>query len=107
MRRSAPAQSPVTGGEGRPDRSSLTGGMHGGGITRCDDVARGLAQAVKETGVKVPIVIRLIGTNEKEGQAILKQTPGLTPAENPPLALGKAPFQRVHPSTRMLSHALY
>ncbi len=51
-----------------------------GGITRCDDVARGLIQAVAETGVKMPIVIRLTGTNEAEAREILRQQSGLTPA---------------------------
>src|SRR5690606_25672973 len=37
-----------------------------GGITRCDDVARGLVQGIQETKVELPIVIRLVGTNEKE-----------------------------------------
>lgn len=52
-----------------------------GGITRCDDVARGLVQAVEQTSVDLPIVIRLVGTNEKEGRKILESVSGLTPAE--------------------------
>lgn len=52
-----------------------------GGITRCDDVARGLIQAVAETGVKLPIVIRLTGTNEAEARSLLQSQPGLVPAE--------------------------
>lgn len=46
-----------------------------GGITRCDDVANGLIQAMKQIECGVPIVIRLSGTNEKEGNEILKNTP--------------------------------
>lgn len=42
-----------------------------GGITRCDDVANGLLTALKQIDVKVPIVVRLIGTNEEEGRRIL------------------------------------
>ena len=42
-----------------------------GGITRCDDVANGLVQAIKEFQPKVPIVVRLTGTNEEEGRKIL------------------------------------
>ena len=61
-----------------------------GGITRCDDVARGLVQAVAETGVKLPIVIRLTGTNEAEAREILKQAQGLTPAESMDEAVKKA-----------------
>jgi succinyl-CoA synthetase beta subunit len=43
-----------------------------GGITRCDDIARGFVTAKKSIGIAVPIVIRLIGTNEKEGAEILR-----------------------------------
>jgi len=42
-----------------------------GGITRCDDVANGIVQATAEFPLKVPIVIRLTGTNEREAVAIL------------------------------------
>jgi succinyl-CoA synthetase beta subunit len=45
-----------------------------GGITRCDDVARGLLEAFKQIKTEIPIVIRLAGTNEKEGRAILADT---------------------------------
>ena len=44
-----------------------------GGITRCDDVATGIVQATRAVPLKVPIVIRLTGTNEREGLAILEQ----------------------------------
>ncbi|MCC6154956.1 MAG: ADP-forming succinate--CoA ligase subunit beta [Candidatus Hydrogenedentes bacterium] len=50
-----------------------------GGITRCDDIARGILHSLEEFDVKVPIVVRLIGTNEKEGRALLEGTK-LTPA---------------------------
>jgi succinyl-CoA synthetase beta subunit len=43
-----------------------------GGITRCDDVARGLVTALTEIKTKMPIVIRLSGTNAKEGLEIIK-----------------------------------
>ncbi len=42
-----------------------------GGITRCDDIANGILMAMKQTDIKLPMVIRLIGTNEKEGRALL------------------------------------
>lgn len=45
-----------------------------GGITRCDDVAKGLIAAFKEIDTLVPIVIRLTGTNEAEGRALLQGT---------------------------------
>ncbi|MFA6361079.1 MAG: succinate--CoA ligase subunit beta, partial [Dysgonamonadaceae bacterium] len=43
-----------------------------GGITRCDDVANGLLEAFKQIDTEIPIVIRLTGTNEVEGRALLK-----------------------------------
>jgi succinyl-CoA synthetase beta subunit len=51
-----------------------------GGITRCDDVANGIVAALEQLEVKVPIVIRLTGTNEKEALEILERV-GL-PATN-------------------------
>ena len=42
-----------------------------GGITRCDDVANGIVQATQQFPLKVPMVIRLTGTNEQEAVAIL------------------------------------
>lgn len=42
-----------------------------GGITRCDDVARAILDIQKKMGITIPMVIRLVGTNEKEGQKIL------------------------------------
>jgi|ERR1035437_58750 succinyl-CoA synthetase beta subunit len=43
-----------------------------GGITRCDDVARGLISAISELKVPFPIVVRLTGTNSVEAKEILK-----------------------------------
>lgn len=45
-----------------------------GGITRCDDVAKGLIEAFKQIDTEIPIVIRLTGTNEAEGRALLQGT---------------------------------
>ena len=45
-----------------------------GGIVRCDRVANGVIQAVKELGLKVPVVVRLEGTNAKEAQKILSES---------------------------------
>ncbi len=42
-----------------------------GGITRCDDVANGILAARKQFEVNVPIVIRLVGTNEAEGRKLI------------------------------------
>ncbi len=45
-----------------------------GGITRCDDVARGLVAALDQIKTDIPIVIRLSGTNAKEGLEIIEKT---------------------------------
>jgi len=42
-----------------------------GGITRCDEVARGILTALAEVKPKIPMVIRLIGTNAEEGRRLL------------------------------------
>jgi succinyl-CoA synthetase beta subunit len=42
-----------------------------GGITRCDEVARGILTAISDVKPKVPMVVRLVGTNAKEGRAML------------------------------------
>ncbi|MCG8400191.1 MAG: ADP-forming succinate--CoA ligase subunit beta [Firmicutes bacterium] len=44
-----------------------------GGITRCDDVANALIQVKQAGDIPVPVVIRLVGTNEEEGVRILKE----------------------------------
>ena len=44
-----------------------------GGITRCDEVARGILQALEQIDVRVPIVVRLDGTNDEEGRRILAE----------------------------------
>lgn len=45
-----------------------------GGITRCDDVAKGILEAKDKVGVTKPMVIRLVGTNEEEGKRILTES---------------------------------
>ena len=45
-----------------------------GGIVRCDRVAEGVVQAVKELGLNVPVVVRLQGTNAKEAKKILEDS---------------------------------
>jgi succinyl-CoA synthetase beta subunit len=49
-----------------------------GGITRCDEVARGLIEAQKRLQVNAPMVVRLTGTNEEEGRVILQEN-GISP----------------------------
>ena len=45
-----------------------------GGIVRCDMIAEGIIAAVKEVDVKVPVIVRLEGTNVDEGKALLKSS---------------------------------
>ncbi|MBK5721872.1 ADP-forming succinate--CoA ligase subunit beta [Dysgonomonas sp. Marseille-P4677] len=45
-----------------------------GGITRCDDVASGLLTAFEQLKTDIPVIVRLTGTNEKEGREMLKGT---------------------------------
>ncbi len=42
-----------------------------GGITRCDEVARGILAAMQEVKPKVPMIVRLVGTNAEEGRKLL------------------------------------
>lgn len=44
-----------------------------GGITRCDEIARGILEAKRRIGFVKPMVIRLVGTNEEEGRRILTE----------------------------------
>jgi len=45
-----------------------------GGIVRCDLIAEGIVQAVKDVGMKVPVVVRLEGTNAEQGLEILRKS---------------------------------
>ncbi len=45
-----------------------------GGIVRCDLIAEGIIQAVKEVGVGVPVIVRLEGTNVEEGKRLLAES---------------------------------
>jgi succinyl-CoA synthetase beta subunit len=49
-----------------------------GGITRCDEVARGILTAMKEVKPKVPMVVRLVGTNAEEGRKLLADAKMIT-----------------------------
>jgi succinyl-CoA synthetase beta subunit len=51
-----------------------------GGITRCDEVAQGIVAALHEVPAGVPIIARLVGTNEEQGREILAATLGVTTA---------------------------
>jgi succinyl-CoA synthetase beta subunit len=54
-----------------------------GGITRCDEVAKGIIEASKRIDIKVPLVVRLDGTNSEEGLRLLAEAgiPNLTVEE--------------------------
>jgi succinyl-CoA synthetase beta subunit len=45
-----------------------------GGIVRCDMIAEGIIHAVKDVGVKVPVVVRIEGTNAERGRKLLKES---------------------------------
>ncbi|MEB2333706.1 MAG: ADP-forming succinate--CoA ligase subunit beta [Anaerolineaceae bacterium] len=49
-----------------------------GGITRCDEVARGILVAMDEVKPKVPMVVRLVGTNAEEGRKLLENAKMIT-----------------------------
>ena len=48
------------------------------GITRCDEVAKGILDVKKVVGLKKPLVVRMVGTNEEEGRRLL-ETAGIKP----------------------------
>ena len=45
-----------------------------GGIMRCDIIAEGIIAAVKEVGIKIPVVVRLEGTNVELGRKMLSES---------------------------------
>ncbi len=45
-----------------------------GGILRCDILAEGVVQAARKTGISVPVVVRMEGTNVEKGRQILKDS---------------------------------
>jgi len=59
-----------------------------GGITRGDEVARGIVQARDELGITLPLVVRMTGTNEEEGRRILSEA-GIVPGTSAPDAARK------------------
>ncbi len=60
-----------------------------GGITRCDEVAQGLITAFEQVKPGVPFVVRLDGTNDKEGRALLAEA-GLPNVHTEATMLGAA-----------------
>jgi len=89
----APANFLDIGGGARADKVSVAlsiiladGGVKAvlcnvfGGITRCDEVARGILTAMSEVKPAIPMVARLVGTNEEEGRRILAEAGMMTAA---------------------------
>ncbi len=60
-----------------------------GGITRCDEVAKGILEATKQIGLTMPLVVRLDGTNSEEGLRLLAEA-GLDNLHNESTMLGAA-----------------
>jgi len=60
-----------------------------GGITRCDEIAKGIVEASSQLDLKVPLVVRLDGTNSEEGLAILAEA-GLANLRQETTMLGAA-----------------
>jgi succinyl-CoA synthetase beta subunit len=60
-----------------------------GGITRCDDIAAGLLAALKKMPLTIPLVVRLTGTNEDQGRAMLAEA-GISAGVNLDEAVQKA-----------------
>jgi len=69
-----------------------------GGITRCDEVAKGLISILPENTRNLPFIIRLEGTNAEEGRNLLAQVPNLLIAEN----LMQAAEMAVHAAERAM-----
>jgi len=54
-----------------------------GGIMKCDTIAEGVIEAVKQVGLKVPLVVRLEGTNVELGKKLLAESGlAVTPADD-------------------------
>ena len=49
-----------------------------GGITRCDEVAKGILVAMEEVKPRAPMVVRLVGTNAEEGRKLLENANMIT-----------------------------
>src|SRR3954463_8623806 len=71
----AKAEEITSAGEGILSNENVSAGLFNifGGITRCDEVAKGLIEAFAQIKPTVPFVVRLDGTNDKEGRALLAE----------------------------------
>ena len=59
-----------------------------GGITRGDEVAKGIIDASRDLGLKLPLVVRMTGTREEEGRRMLAEA-GIAPEASPTAAARK------------------
>merc|ERR1712151_676476 len=59
--------------QGDPDVKSILINIFGG-IMRCDVIAQGVVEAVKQVGLKKPLIVRLVGTNVELGQKIIAES---------------------------------
>jgi succinyl-CoA synthetase beta subunit len=67
-----------------------------GGITRCDEVAKGVLEALEQVPTDVPMVARLVGTNEEEGRRILASAKMMTASTLVEAAQKAVEFARAH-----------
>ncbi len=70
-----------------------------GGITRCDEVAKGLLGALETTEIRAPIVVRLDGTNAEEGRALLAE------AKRPEVTVEKTMLEAAATAVRLAGEA--
>lgn len=70
-----------------------------GGITRCDEVAKGLLGALEATEIRAPIVVRLDGTNAEEGRALLAE------ANRPEVTVEKTMLEAAATAVRLAGEA--
>jgi succinyl-CoA synthetase beta subunit len=70
-----------------------------GGITRCDEVAKGLLGALDATEITAPIVVRLDGTNAEEGRALLAE------AARPEITVEKTMLEAAATAVRLAKEA--
>ena len=70
-----------------------------GGITRCDEVAKGLLGALETTAVRAPIVVRLDGTNDVEGRELLER------AARPEITVEKTMLEAAATAVRLAREA--
>ena len=74
-----------------------------GGITRCDEIAKGIVTASQQLDLKLPLVVRLDGTNSEEGLAILAEAEPVQPAPGDDDARRRQAGRRAGGGERLMS----